>query len=127
MVYYKCKSKDSKMSNYARYKKWRILTDQAKDFVPLLHYEDGPETAFKQHIEDMGLYKLMETLEDWHEPVDEPVYPIPFVPPTPPYKYTPTLPQDVKPQCSKCGISLSGVMGYVCNDAKCPTFMKVTC
>jgi hypothetical protein len=24
--------------------------------------------------------------------------------------------------CSKCGLLLDGVMGYVCNDMKCPTF-----
>lgn len=55
--------------------------------------------------------------------------------PTPPYvKYpTPSYPNPVPPpftpnpwpnvkSCSKCGLSLEGVMGYVCNDMKCPTF-----
>lgn len=32
-----------------------------------------------------------------------------------------------KPQCSKCGMALNNVMGYVCADNYCPTFMKVTC
>lgn len=26
--------------------------------------------------------------------------------------------------CSRCGINLSGVMGYVCNDTKCPTYTR---
>lgn len=26
--------------------------------------------------------------------------------------------------CSKCGLLLDGVMGYVCNDMKCPTFKQ---
>lgn len=30
-------------------------------------------------------------------------------------------------KCSRCGISLTGAMGYVCNDAQCPTFTRVTC
>lgn len=55
--------------------------------------------------------------------------------PTPPYiKYpTPSYPNPVPPpftpnpwpdvrNCSKCGISLEGVMGYVCTDQTCPTF-----
>jgi len=28
--------------------------------------------------------------------------------------------------CSKCGINLSGVMGYVCYDLQCPTQMRIT-
>ena len=32
-----------------------------------------------------------------------------------------------KPRCSKCGMQLDGVMGYVCSDVHCPTFPKVTC
>jgi hypothetical protein len=27
-----------------------------------------------------------------------------------------------KKTCSRCGISLEGVMGYVCSDSHCPTF-----
>ncbi len=29
--------------------------------------------------------------------------------------------------CSRCRISLEGVMGCVCTDQHCPTFMKTTC
>jgi len=32
-----------------------------------------------------------------------------------------------KRSCSRCGISLDGVMGYVCNNKDCPTFLQVTC
>ena len=32
-----------------------------------------------------------------------------------------------KPKCGKCGMDLSNVMGYVCADTYCPTFMKATC
>ena len=32
-----------------------------------------------------------------------------------------------KPKCSKCGMDLSNVMGYVCAAIDCPTFPKVTC
>lgn len=32
-----------------------------------------------------------------------------------------------KEKCPKCGISLSGVMNYVCASPNCPTFPQVTC
>lgn len=28
--------------------------------------------------------------------------------------------------CSRCGMRLDRVMGYVCNDSQCPTFARVT-
>ena len=47
--------------------------------------------------------------------------PITTPPFTDPYKdIYPTWPR-VK-SCSKCGLKLEGVMGYVCNDMKSPTF-----
>jgi hypothetical protein len=33
----------------------------------------------------------------------------------------------VKESCPKCGIKISGVMGYVCSSPNCPTFPQVTC
>ena len=39
----------------------------------------------------------------------------------------PTTPSQYTLQCSKCGMKLSGVMGYVCADNDCPTFLKATC
>jgi hypothetical protein len=44
--------------------------------------------------------------------------------------YSPTYPgPDVLQQpfkCSRCGLRLDQVMGYVCNDSQCPTFVRVT-
>ena len=119
------------MKAYIAYKKWWIERR--------VYYGDNPEIAFRQHITDMGLYQLMEMLVDWEEEAAEPIKPPPFIPPTPPYKYDPlTYPQPWPApftpnpwpgvrNCAKCGINLDGVMGYVCNDTQCPTFMKVTC
>ena len=36
-------------------------------------------------------------------------------------------PVQVKETCPKCGIKISGVMGYVCYSPNCPTFPQVTC
>ena len=139
------------MSSYARYKKWWI-EHQAKNFIPSLYYGDTPELAFKQHITDMSVYELMETLEAWEEeevsvqepsitkllndmvekfkeqhnypPMEQtPSFPRPHIP------YNPLFPtvSQTKPQCSKCGMYLDKVMGYVCGDTHCPTFMKATC
>lgn len=54
------------MKAYTAYKRWWI-EHQAKNFVPSLYYGDDPETAFRQHIQHMGIYELMETLVDWDE------------------------------------------------------------
>jgi len=126
------------MKAYIAYKKWWIEYE-APSKIPSSYWGDTPEQAFRQHITDMGLYRLMEMLAEWPEdqPTIEP--PPPFIPPTPPYKYDPlTYPQPWPApftpnpwpgvrNCAKCGINLDGVMGYVCSDANCPTFMKVTC
>jgi hypothetical protein len=32
-----------------------------------------------------------------------------------------------KRTCSRCGLSLECVMGYVCSDSHCPTFLKPFC
>lgn len=134
------------MNSYSQYKKW-WMKHQAPHEIPSLYYGDTPESAFKQHIKDMSVYKLMETLEGWEEevPVQEPditkllndaIEQIKQQPLHSPMEQTPSRPYPYlkyptenypKPQCSKCGIALSGVMGYVCNDMNCPTFMKVTC
>ena len=128
------------------------MKHQAPHEIPSLYYGDTPEKAFRQHINDMSLYKLMETLEaweeeevpvqeepniidmwdnmvekikeqPWHSPMEQtPSFPRPHIP------YDPLLPTTwQKPQCRKCGMYLDKVMGYVCGDNHCPTFMKVTC
>jgi hypothetical protein len=143
-------SKVGKMSSYSQYKKW-WMKHQAPHEIPSLYYGDTPEIAFRQHIKDMSLYQLMETLEEWEEeapvpaepslqkllndmvekfkeqhnypPMEQtPSFPRPHIP------YDPLLPTTwQKPQCRKCGMYLDKVMGYVCGDNHCPTFMKVTC
>ena len=44
--------------------------------------------------------------------------------------YVPYAPMRVPPQttsaCSKCGMGLSGGMGYVCPRSDCPTFSRAT-
>ena len=138
------------MSSYARYKQWWIK-HEAPHLVPSLYYGDTPEIAFREHIKKMSLYELMETLQDWEEEVPVPAepslqkllndmvekfkeqhnyppmeqtpsFPRPYIP------YDPLLPTTwQKPQCRKCGMYLDKVMGYVCGDNHCSTFMKVTC
>jgi hypothetical protein len=139
------------MNSYTQYKKW-WMKHQAPHEIPSLYYGDTPESAFKQHIKDMSLYKLMETLEAWEEeevpvpaepslqkllndmvekfkeqhnypPMEQtPSFPRPQIP------YNPLLPTTwQKPQCPKCGMYLDKVVGYVCGDNHCPTFMKATC
>ena len=39
-----------------------------------------------------------------------------------------TFPQyDQRETCPKCGVKISGAMGYVCSSHNCPTFVQVTC
>ena len=131
------------MKAYISYKKWWIKCE-APSKIPSSYWGDTPEQAFRQHVTDMGLYRLMEILAAWPEEVTEPTlphikyptkdnpFPYPQPLPTPFPRPMPTTPptQPVWPgvrNCSKCGINLDGVMGYVCSDQACPTFMKVTC
>ena len=46
--------------------------------------------------------------------------PVPYTRPYEPLDMT-------KDNCPKCGIKISGVMGYVCTSINCPTFPQVTC
>jgi hypothetical protein len=138
------------MSSYTRYKEWWI-EHQAPHEAPPLHYKDTSETQFEEHINKMSLFELMETLEaweeeevsvqepdiidmwdnmvekikeqPWHSPMEQtPSFPRPHIP------YDPLLPTTwQKPHCPKCGMYLDKVMGYVCGDNHCPTFMKATC
>lgn len=48
-------------------------------------------------------------------------YPYPVQP------YWPTVPTQYINRCTKCGMHISNVMGYVCADPYCPTFKNVTC
>lgn len=55
------------MKSYIAYKKWWI-EHQSCHYVGSLYWGNTPEECFEQHIKDLSLYKLMETLASW---VDE--------------------------------------------------------
>jgi hypothetical protein len=107
-----------------------------------------PQRAFEKNVNEMSSYELMETLEEWSEEVPVPAelnlqkllddmvekfkeqhsYPpmeqTPSFPrPHIPYNSLYPIPVQTKARCSKCGMYLDQVMGYVCSDSKCPTFM----
>ena len=124
------------MNNYVRYRNWwrKWTYDKAHDPGPF-------DECFKAHINNMSLYELMETLEGFGEEDNDeyapgsqpeklmeqwvlPSFPRPYI------KYPTIDNPNIYPgarSCSRCGINLTGVMGYVCSDQHCPTFMKVTC
>ena len=55
------------MKAYTAYKRWWI-EHHAPHYVGSLYW--GNETAeecFAQHVKDLGLYKLFETLQAWDE------------------------------------------------------------
>ena len=51
----------------------------------------------------------------------KPIQPPPYIQNSPTIPNWPSVPSIGK-NCPKCGISLDGVMGYVCGDTNCPTF-----
>ena len=54
------------MKAYRKYRAW-WMEHQAPSLVPSLYWGDNAEQAFEQHIKDMGLYQLMETLDLWDD------------------------------------------------------------
>lgn len=52
------------MKAYILYKKWWI-DHHAPNLIPSAYWGWTVEQAFEQHVKDMGLYKLMETLAVW--------------------------------------------------------------
>jgi hypothetical protein len=52
------------MKAYLAYKQWWIDNVAPAEF-PSEYFGDTPEQAFKQHVNDLGLYNLMETLCTW--------------------------------------------------------------
>lgn len=75
-------------------------------------------------MEDDKLDKILEKLDRIIDllPREKTPY-VPTYPPT--YPGPDVLQQPFK--CSRCGLRLDQVMGYVCGDTYCPTFMKPTC
>ena len=47
--------------------------------------------------------------------------------PTPVPPFIPDYPYNRETRCSKCGMVFSGITGYSCPDAQCPTFAKTYC
>lgn len=52
------------MKAYLAYKEWWI-DNVAPAEIPSVYFGDTPEQAFRQHVNDLGLYNLMETLCTW--------------------------------------------------------------
>lgn len=75
--------------------------------------EEGKKLAEKNYADGYleGLKKTMPM-------------PPPYIPPP---TTSPNWTLELKEYCPKCGIKVSGVMGYVCSSPNCPTFPQVTC
>lgn len=54
------------MKAYLEYKELWIDNVAAAE-IPSLYYGTTAEQAFKQHVNDLGLYGLMEKLVEWNE------------------------------------------------------------
>lgn len=72
-------------------------------------------------MNDDKLDKILEKLDRIIDllPKEKSPYSPSYPPPTPVPSFPPTT-------CSRCGIRLDQVMGYVCNDSQCPTFTRIT-
>lgn len=57
---------ESKVKVYLDYKEWWI-DNVFPSLDGSLYYGTDPERAFKQNVNDMGLYGLMEKLCEWGE------------------------------------------------------------
>lgn len=74
-----------------------------------------------------AMRKLLEKHVEGPEVPGIPAYP---TPPEVPQPYLPGIPvPDFSPRrCTRCGIELSQVMGYACQDPRCPTGLgPITC
>lgn len=60
---------------------------------------------------------------------DDEIIASPAIPNIPRYPSAPLpMPTALNDRCPRCGITLSGVMGYVCSDPSCPTGLgPMTC
>lgn len=54
------------MDAYIRYKAWWIQHESPHK-VGTLYWGETAEECFEQHVKDIGLYRLMETLVDWND------------------------------------------------------------
>ena len=70
---------------------------------------------------ELSYSECFELILDRLDNIEKMIHDMPTPPPLAPQPYI------LRNSCTKCGMSLEGVMGYVCSDQNCPTFMKVTC
>ena len=54
------------MKAYTAYKRWWI-EHYAPHYVGSLYWGGTAEECFEQHVKDLGVYKLFETLEAWDD------------------------------------------------------------
>jgi hypothetical protein len=54
------------MKTYKLYKQWWI-DNVAYTLIPSLYWGTTTEQAFKQHVQNLGVYGLMEKLLEWEE------------------------------------------------------------
>jgi hypothetical protein len=54
------------METYKLYKQWWI-DNVAYTLIPSLYWGTTTEQAFKQHVQNLGVYGLMEKLLEWEE------------------------------------------------------------
>lgn len=92
--------------------------------------QEGYNTRAERFYEDLE-WNDPQKIKDWllaayNEGLREGLA-TPSVNPTPVIPTWPTMPnpwQQPALSCSKCGINLLGVQGYVCADSQCPTFRR---
>ena len=51
-------------NSYLNYKEWWI-SYEAPSKIPSVYWGNTSDEAFEQHVKNMGLYRLMETLVNW--------------------------------------------------------------
>ncbi len=80
---------------------------------------EGYASRAERFYEDLA-FDDPQRMKDWllaayNQGVRNSLYAIPATPPS-----------VSKSTCSRCGLELSGVMGYVCTNTQCPTFTRAT-
>ena len=81
-------------------------------------FKQGFKEGFAAGLEE-GKKIADKSFADGYAEALKKTIPPPYVPP-----YNTSL--YVKETCPKCGMKISGVMGYVCSSPNCPTFLQVS-
>lgn len=103
-------------------------------FDEWFNQQEGYGTRAERFYEDLE-WNDHEKIKDWllaayneglREGLATPsVNPMPVIPTWPNMPAPWQQPSQQPMTCSKCGMNLNGVMGYVCSDMQCPTFARV--